>query len=242
MTPNAPNASRPLIGITSYLERATFGIWQADCALLTQDYVDSVVRAGGVPVLLPPIGDGATELAARLDALILSGGPDVTPSRYGEEQQSRTEATRPGRDTYEFALLAAALAADLPVLAICRGVQVLNAALGGSLHQHLPDHVGHDGHRPRPGEFGTTSVTLTRGSRVADALGASASVRCHHHQAIDAVAPDLAVTAVAADGTVEAAEHRARAFVVGVQWHPEQNPTDDRLVTALVQATTKGTR
>jgi putative glutamine amidotransferase len=233
---NAPDPARPLIGITSYLEHATFGIWQADCALLTRDYVDSVARSGGVPVLLPPIGDGAAELVARLDGLILSGGPDVSPSRYGEQQQPRTEATRPDRDAYEFALLAAALAADLPILAICRGAQVLNAALGGTLHQHLPDQVGNEGHRPRPGRFGTTHVTLTRGSRAAAALGAETTVRCHHHQAIDKVAADLTVTATAGDGTVEAVEHRTRAFTVGVQWHPEQVATDDRLTRALIQA------
>lgn len=242
MVSNASDPVRPLIGITSYLERATFGIWQEDCALLTRDYVDSVVRSGGVPVLLPPIGDGAAELAARLDGLILSGGPDVSPSRYGERQLPGTEATRPDRDAYEFALVAAALAADLPVLAICRGAQVLNAALGGTLHQHLPDHVGNDDHRPRPGRFGTTPVTLTEGSRVAATLGPAATVQCHHHQAIDKVAADLAVTATAADGTVEAVEDRSRAFVVGVQWHPEQTHTDDRLVTALVQAARPATR
>lgn len=236
MASNAPNPTRPLIGITSYLERATFGIWQADCALLTRDYVDSVARSGGVPVLLPPIGDGAAELAARLDAVILSGGPDVSPPRYGEQQQPRTEATRPDRDAYEFALLAAAIAADLPVLAICRGAQVLNAALGGTLHQHLPDHVGNESHRPRPGRFGTTRVTLQQGSRAAEALGTESTVQCHHHQAIDKVAPDLTVTATADDGTVEAVEHQTRTFVVGIQWHPEQNADDDRLVAELVQA------
>lgn len=238
MVSNVSDSVRPVVGITSYLERATFGIWQAECALLTRDYVDSVVRAGGVPVLLPPIGDGAAELVAKLDALILSGGPDVSPTRYGESHHPRTEETRPERDAYEFALLAEALAADLPVLAICRGAQVLNAALGGTLHQHLPEHTGHDTHRPRPGTFGTTKISVAAGTRAATALGAETSAQCHHHQAIAKVAPELAVTATAEDGTVEAVEHRTKPFVMGIQWHPEQNSDDDRLVTALIQAAT----
>ncbi|HEY1571103.1 MAG TPA: gamma-glutamyl-gamma-aminobutyrate hydrolase family protein [Pseudonocardiaceae bacterium] len=236
MASNVSEPVRPLVGITSYLERATFGVWQAECALLTRDYLDSVVRAGGIPVLLPPIGDGAAELVATLDALILSGGPDVSPTRYGERQHPRTEETRPERDAYEFQLVAAALGADLPVLAICRGAQVLNAALGGTLHQHLPERTGHESHRPRPGRFGTTSITLTEGSRAAAAVGPETTAQCHHHQAIATVAPDLAVTGTAEDGTVEAVEHRTGQYVVGVQWHPEQNSTDDRLITALVQA------
>lgn len=237
MASNVSETVRPLVGITSYLERATFGIWQAECALLTRDYVDSVVRAGGVPVLLPPIGEGARELVAKLDALILSGGPDVSPTRYGEHQHPRTEETRPERDRYEFRLLTEALRADLPVLAICRGAQVLNAALGGTLHQHLPEQTGHEAHRPRPGQFGTTKISLAKGSKAAAAVGEDTNAQCHHHQAIAKVAPELTVTGTAEDGTVEAVEHRTQRYVVGVQWHPEQNSTDDRLIAALVHAT-----
>lgn len=238
MASSVSDTPRPLVGVTSYLERAQFGIWQAECALLTRDYVDSVVRAGGIPVLLPPIGEGAPELVAKLDALILSGGPDVSPARYGEQQHPKTEETRPARDNYEFQLLTEALKADLPVLAICRGAQVLNAALGGTLHQHLPEQTGHNAHRPQPGQFGTTKISLTKESRTAKAVGEETTAQCHHHQAIARVAPSLTVTGTAADGTVEAVEHQTKKFVLGVQWHPEQNTTDDRLIKAVVQAAT----
>lgn len=233
----ASNDSEPLIGITTYLERASFGIWHQDAALLPREYADTVTRAGGVPVLLPPIGQGFAELVARLDGLLLSGGADVDPARYGQPPDPATEALRPDRDDYEFALLAAALPTTLPILAVCRGMQVLNSALGGTLHQHLPHHTGHDAHRPRPGRFGTNQVTLSQGSRVAAALGPSAKVRCHHHQAVAELAPTLTVVGTADDGTVEAVERPGSRFLVGVQWHPEQDPTDDRLVTALVTAT-----
>ncbi|HEY3748485.1 MAG TPA: gamma-glutamyl-gamma-aminobutyrate hydrolase family protein [Pseudonocardiaceae bacterium] len=227
---------RPLIGITSYQERAGFGVWQLDVALLPREYADSVVRAGGIPVLLPPVGDGYAELAARLDGLLLAGGADVDPARYQQAVDPATEGLRPDRDAFEFGLLTEAVAAGLPVLAVCRGMQVLNSALGGSLHQHLPDQVGHDGHRPQPGTFGANRVSIAADSRIAGLLGTEAKVHCHHHQAVDVVAPGLTVVASADDGTVEAVESRDHEFVVGVQWHPEQDATDDRLVAALVGA------
>lgn len=234
MASNGSERARPVIGITSYVERASFGVWTMDVALLSRDYADSVARAGGVPVLLPPIGDGYAELVARLDGLILAGGADVDPARYRQAPHERTTDLRPDRDAFEFGLLAGALRAELPVLAVCRGMQVLNSALGGTLHQHLPDTVAHDGHRPSPGTFGTTNVTVADGSRIAGILGRDVKVRCHHHQAVDVVADGLAVTALADDGTVEAVESTGAGFVVAVQWHPEQDSADDRLVAALV--------
>lgn len=225
---------RPLIGITSYLERARFGIWEADCALLTRDYSDMVARAGGVPVLLPPIGDGYAEIVARIDGLLLSGGGDVDPARYAEPDDPRTAGVQQGRDAFEFGLLDAALAAGVPVLGICRGLQVLNAALGGTLHQHLPDHNGNEGHRPVPGTFGTTTVRTAPDTMADRVLGESTTVRCHHHQAIAKLAPTLTATAFADDGTIEAVEGTGAAFVLGVQWHPEQDAGDDRVVTLLV--------
>ncbi|HEX5405664.1 MAG TPA: gamma-glutamyl-gamma-aminobutyrate hydrolase family protein [Pseudonocardiaceae bacterium] len=230
---------RPLIGITSYQERAAFGAWHLDVSLLPREYADTVVRAGGIPVLLPPVGDGFTELAARLDGLLLSGGADVDPARYRQPVDAATEALRPDRDAFEFGLLASALAAGLPVLAVCRGLQVLNSALGGTLHQHLPDQVGHNGHRPRIGTFGGSRVTIAARSRLAGLLGTEAKVACHHHQAIDVVAPGLNVVATSEDGTVEAVESTDQEFLLGVQWHPEQDSDDDRLVDALVAAAAK---
>jgi putative glutamine amidotransferase len=233
-----PIRRRPLIGITSYLERARFGVWDLDAVLLPREYTDSVVRAGGVPVLLPPTGDGFAELVTRLDGLVLAGGADIDPARYDQPVRPETEGLRPDRDAFEFGLLTEALRANLPVLAVCRGMQLLNSALGGTLHQHLPDHVGHAGHRPEVGMFGTCHVTIAGDSRIAGAFGTETKVRCHHHQAVDVVAPGLAVVGTADDGTVEAVELAGGAFVVGVQWHPEQNSGDDRLVAALVREAT----
>jgi putative glutamine amidotransferase len=225
---------RPLIGITSYLERARFGVWDLESVLLPREYTDSVVRAGGVPVLLPPAGDGFAELVARLDGLLLAGGADVDPARYDQAAHQATAGLRPDRDGFEFGLLAAALATGLPILAVCRGMQVLNSALGGTLHQHLPEQVGHDGHRPEPGVFGGSRVSLTDGSRIAGILGSEVKVRCHHHQALDVVAAGLTVVGTADDSTVEAVESADHDFVLAMQWHPEQDSGDDRLVAALV--------
>jgi gamma-glutamyl-gamma-aminobutyrate hydrolase PuuD len=228
-------SSRPLIGITSYLERARFGVWDQEVALLPREYVDGVVRAGGVPVLLPPVGTGFAELADRLDGLLLAGGADVDPTRYRQPAHPETIGVRPDRDAFEFGLLDAALSAGLPVLAVCRGMQVLNCALGGTLHQHVPEQAGHDGHRPVPGVFGDTRVRLAAGSRIGGLVGTEAKVRCHHHQALAEVAAGLTVVGTAEDDTVEAVEAADGRFVLGVQWHPEQDSTDDRLVAALVE-------
>jgi gamma-glutamyl-gamma-aminobutyrate hydrolase PuuD len=240
---SADRSHRPLIGITSYLERARFGVWDLDSVLLPREYTDTVVRAGGIPVLLPPTGNGFAELAARLDGLILAGGADVDPARYGQEPHDRTESPRPDRDSFEFGLLTEALSEGLPILAVCRGMQVLNSALGGTLHQHLPAHAGHDGHRPALGVFGTSRVSIADGSRISAAFGTDAKVHCHHHQAVDVVADGLIVVGRADDGTVEAVELAGDEFVIGVQWHPEHDPGDDRLVATLVrEASRRATR
>jgi putative glutamine amidotransferase len=225
-----------VIGITTYAERTRFGSWDLDTAVLPKTYPDSVVRAGGVPVLLPPVGTGFAELVGRLDGLLLSGGADVDPARYDQQAHPETLGLRPDRDAFEFGLLAAALAADLPILAVCRGMQVLNSALGGTLRQHLPDVVGHHGHRPEPGVFGECRIRLHAGSRAEDVLGAEVKVYCHHHQALDTTADGLTVVGTADDGTIEAVELAGRTFVLGVQWHPEQDNGDDRLVAALIAA------
>lgn len=227
---------RPLIGLTTYRERARMLVWETEFALLHQAYVDGVARAGGVPVLLPPQEHGADEVIGSLDGLVLSGGSDVAPERYGREPHPRTAVVRPWRDDWELRLLERALAADLPVLGVCRGAQLLNVALGGTLEQHLPDTVGHQRHCPEPGVFGTTGVTLRPGSALAGLLGPETEVACYHHQAFGEVAPGLEVTGTSGDGTVEGVELTGRRFVLGVQWHPEQNGGDLRLFEALVAA------
>jgi putative glutamine amidotransferase len=232
----ASNGSEPVIGITTYAERTRFGVWDLDATVLPRSYSDAVARAGGVPVLLPPIGTGFAALVDRLDGLVLSGGSDVDPASYRQPAHPETTGIRPDRDGYEFGLLAAALAVDLPILAVCRGMQVLNSALGGTLRQHLPEVLGHDGHRPALGVFGECRMTLLPGSRTVEILGAESTGHCHHHQALDAVGEGLVVTGTADDGTIEAVELAGRDFVLGVQWHPEQNSKDDRLFAALVRA------
>lgn len=232
------NASdrRPLIGLTSYLERARSLVWDTEFALLHASYVEAIAAAGGIGVLLPPQPAGAGELAGRLDGLVLSGGADISPDRYGEPPHEQTAGTRPIRDDWEMRLLRHALALDLPVLGICRGTQLLNVALGGTLRQHLPDAVGHDEHRPSPGVFGSTRVQLRPGSRLAGLLGTELKVPCYHHQALGRVADGLDAVGWAVDGTVEAVEMPGRRFILGVQWHPEQDSADPRLFNALIAA------
>ncbi|WP_410659741.1 gamma-glutamyl-gamma-aminobutyrate hydrolase family protein [Amycolatopsis sp. lyj-112] len=231
----ASNGSEPLIGLTSYLEPAKFLVWETEAALLHRVYVDGIVAAGGVPVLLPPVSDAYDRLVSAVDGLVLVGGADVDPARYGQEQHATTY-TRPNRDEFEFGLLRSALDARKPVLGVCRGLQVLSVALGGTLTQHLPDTVDSTDHQPAPAVFGTTTVNLAEGSRAAAILGAETKVPCYHHQAIDRLGEGLIPVGWAADGTIEAAELPGEGFVLGVQWHPEQNPDDIRLFEALVAA------
>ncbi|MFF4190713.1 gamma-glutamyl-gamma-aminobutyrate hydrolase family protein [Nonomuraea sp. NPDC001831] len=213
--------TRPVIGVTTYVEPARFTVWDLPVALLPYMYVEKIVQAGGQPVLLPPAGDPA-QVVGRLDGLVLAGGGDVDPARYGRAAHECTGYVREFRDEAEFALLAAALEAGLPFLGICRGLQVLNVLLGGTLHQHLPDVTGHTGHSPAPGEFGHLPVTPVPGSCLAEVLGTDpVAVPHYHHQAIDRLAPGLTVTATAGDGTIEAVELDSGGFAAAVQWHPE---------------------
>lgn len=227
---------RPVIGITCYVEPATFTVWEdMTVALLPYMYVEQVARAGGQPVVLPPAGDPA-RLVERLDGLILAGGGDIDPARYGEMPHEKSGYVRKFRDEAEFAVLAAALDAELPYLGICRGLQVLNVALGGTLHQHLPDVVGHVGHSPAPGRFGPLPVIPVPGTRLAKTLGTEpVTVPHYHHQAVDRLADGLTVSATAEDGTIEAVELDAGPFTMAVQWHPEA-AEDCALFEALVAA------
>jgi gamma-glutamyl-gamma-aminobutyrate hydrolase PuuD len=233
-------ADKPLIGITTSLEFADESGWASQYALVPETYLTAVGAAGGVPVLLPPQPAGEAVVARVLgavDGLVLSGGVDVDPARYGADRDPRTEPSRPQRDAWELALVQAALAAEVPLLAICRGAQVLNVALGGTLHQHLPA-ITAVSHGTQPNVFVPTRVTVSPGTRIARILGEELDldVHCHHHQALDRVADGLEVTARSRDGVVEAVESPAHRFALGVQWHPEQDETDARLLAALVAA------
>jgi putative glutamine amidotransferase len=233
----AEGTGAPLIGISAYCEQARWGVWEAQAMVLPRRYADRVSAAGGIPVLLPPV-PGIEDALGRLDALMLSGGGDIDPARYRAEPATETTSVREERDTAEFALLAGAMARQLPVLGICRGLQVINVARGGSLHQHLPDVVGHDGHAPVRGAFGAHPVRVAPGSRLAGLLGRDeVAAPTHHHQAVDRLGDGLVATAWAEDETVEAFELDAEdgSFLVAVQWHPEAGD-DLSLFRALVSA------
>ncbi|HXP18043.1 MAG TPA: gamma-glutamyl-gamma-aminobutyrate hydrolase family protein [Streptosporangiaceae bacterium] len=233
-------ARRPVIGISAYCEQASWGLWNLPAVVLPQNYVDQVVGAGGIPVLLPPL-PAVDDVVHRLDGLIISGGPDVEPVHYGEEPGPNTTVVRPDRDAAELALFRRAIAAEIPVLGICRGMQLMNVALGGSLIQHLPDLVGHDGHSPTPGQMGTHEVKVAGSGRLAGILGQpSVVVPTHHHQGVGQLGAGLIATAWADDGTVEAIELEqpeapGHPFTVAVQWHPEAGH-DPSLFRALITA------
>jgi putative glutamine amidotransferase len=221
---------RPVIGITTYIERTRYGAWDLDAAVLPRTYVDTVAAAGGNPVLLPPLGISDVSF---LDGLVIAGGADVDPARYGASAHPETLGLRPDRDETELALAENALAAGLPLVGVCRGMQVLNVVLGGTLTQHVPDVTGSSAHRPEVGKFGSTEVEMAPGSAINEILGGAATVSCSHHQAVDRIGDGLTVTAKSADGVVEAVELTGAEFVLGVQWHPEQD-AEVRLFKALV--------
>ena len=225
---------RPMIGISSYREQARWGGWDVPTVLLPASYVDAVADAGGEPVLLPPRAL-TREVVGRLDGLLLSGGADVEPARYGQLAGSHTTVVRPERDAAELAALQSALELGLPLLAICRGMQLLNVALGGDLLQHLPDQPGLGCHDPGPGRFAPRQVRTAPGSELHKLLGPTAAADCHHHQALGRIAAGLTPTGWAEDGTVEAVEGQGRAFCLAVQWHPEAGD-DQRLFVAHVAA------
>ena len=229
----------PLIGLTTYREVARWGVWDQRADLLPAQYAEAVVSCGGVPVLLPPVSlaDAADLAVARIDGLVISGGADVDPDRYDATPHPRTAGWRPDRDAWELTLLTAAAAVGLPVLGVCRGMQVMAVHAGGSLDQHTPDLVGHEEHSPGGDEFGEVAVRTAPGSRVAGLVGPSLTVNCHHHQSV-ADHPGFAAAAHAADGTLEAMEAAdGERFCVAVQWHPE-TAADVGLLAGLVRAAT----
>ncbi|WP_369198197.1 gamma-glutamyl-gamma-aminobutyrate hydrolase family protein [Streptomyces djakartensis] len=223
--------SGPLIGVSTYLEAgARWGVWELEAALLPVGYPRLVQRAGGLAVMLPPDDpERAAATVARLDGVVIAGGPDVEPVRYGAEREPRTGPPAPERDAWELALIDAALAAEVPLLGICRGMQLLNVALGGTLVQHI------DGHAEAVGVFGGHAVRPVPGSLYAGVVPEEEFVPTYHHQAVDRLGEGLVPSAYAADGTVEAVELPSAPWVLGVQWHPEMGD-DVRVMTALVQA------
>ena len=227
----------PLIGLSTYREQARWGVWDQPADLLPTQYADAVTRAGGVPVLLPPQDPGsAADAVARLDAVVITGGADVDPGRYGAEPHPRTVTWRTDRDAWELALLDAADSRDLPVLGVCRGMQVMAVHRGGALDQHVPDRVGHDEHSPGGDAFGDIAVETCAGTRLRMLLGESGRVGCHHHQSVREH-PGFVPAAVAEDGTLEAMEAPGERFLVAVQWHPETR-SDAGLFAGLVAAAT----
>lgn len=235
----------PVIGISAYREEAAWGVWRQRADLLHVEYADWVSEVGGAPVLLPAavggtvaVDDRARAVVRRLDGLIIAGGADVDPARYGADPDPRTRGWQPPRDEWELALLTAAAGTGLPALGVCRGMQLMAVHAGGALEQHVPDRVGHAGHNPAPGEFGQVVVTTEPGSLARAILGERTTVPCHHHQAV-AAHPGLRRTAEAGDGTPEAIEAEGERFWLGVQWHPEKG-SDPALIRALVDAAYAG--
>ena len=226
--------TRPVVGITTYVTPAKWSYWDREAALIPADYVQAVERAGGRPLLVPPSEAGIDETLDALDALIFSGGSDLDPDLYDQEPHPQTLGVRRERDRAELALLVAALERDMPVLAICRGSQVLNVARGGDLLQHLPDLVGDEKHKHTPGTFADHDVTVEPGTRLASVLGDHAPVKSHHHQGLGRLGDGLKMTAHAEDGTIEAVEATDRRFALGVLWHPEAGE-DMKLFEALVE-------
>lgn len=233
---------RPVLGLTTYLQQARSGVWDVVAGFLPANYVQGINRAGGTGVLLPPQPADTTTVERvldGLDGLVLTGGRDVDPARYGQRAHPDTDEPDRVRDAWEFALLDGALRREMPVLAICRGAQVLNVALGGSLHQHLPDVLGHPCHRQGSAVFSTSQVAVAPRTRLAGLIGAASDAQCYHHQGIDRLGQGLVVSASdSADAVVEAVELPGEHFVVGVQWHPEERLDDLRLFVGVVQAAT----
>jgi putative glutamine amidotransferase len=224
---------KPIVGITTYLTPAAWGAWQQDAALVPAAYVRAVVRAGGAPLLVPP-GAAYEETLDTVDGLIFSGGSDLDPELYGKEAHAETVGWFRERDDFELGLMQAALARDVPLLAICRGSQVLNVALGGDLEQHVPDRVQTNVHKETPGVFAEHDVAVLPETKLSSILGARADVKSHHHQGYGELGTGLKEAARAPDGTVEALEDPTKRFAVGVLWHPEEGE-DMALFEALVR-------
>jgi putative glutamine amidotransferase len=232
--------TRPVVGLTTYLQQAQTGVWDVRASFLPAMYVEGVTRAGGIATLLPPqpVDQAiAGRVLDGLDGLVLTGGRDVDPASYGQDRDPTTDEPAGDRDAFEFALVRGALARGLPVLGICRGAQVLNVALGGTLHQHLPNVLGHTKHQAGNAVFTTSGIRTVPGTRLAALIGESTDAQCYHHQAIDQLGQGLIISAQdSADGVIEAVEMPGENFTLAVQWHPEERLDDLRLFAAVVDA------
>lgn len=236
---------RPVIGLCTALERARWSVWDQEAVLLPRNYVEEVARAGGLPVLLPPDAqsvDEPDETIGLLDGLLLAGGADIDPASYGQTPHAETQDSVPERDAFEIALTRAAIERELPVLGICRGMQLINVALGGTLDQHLPESIGDGRHRSTAGSFGTHRVRLAEGTLACEAAGTDGLlVMSHHHQGVDRLGEGLAVSGWSVDDDiVEAIELPDRSFALGVVWHPEEDETSE-IIPALVAAARSAT-
>ena len=232
--------ARPIVGLTTYLQQAQTGIWDVQASFLPAIYLEGVTAAGGIATLLPPqpVDEAIAErVLDGLDGLVLTGGRDVDPAAYCHAAHPTTDEPARERDAFEFALVRGALARRLPVLGICRGAQVLNVALGGTLHQHLPDVLGHTRHQAGNAVFSTSGICTVPGTRLAALIGKSSDAQCYHHQAIDRLGQGLIISAQdGADGVIEAVEIPGHDFVLAVQWHPEERLDDLRLFAGVVEA------
>ena len=229
---------RPAIGLCAAEEQARFGVWNEPAHLLPRSYARAVQRAGGLALMLPSdplVADDPAEVLDRIDGLVLTGGCDIAPESYGAERHPETGGTTPDRDRFEMALARGALERDMPLLGICRGMQVLNVAVGGGIEQHLPDVVGHEQHRHTPGAFADHSVRLEPGSLAARVVGREQeAVKSHHHQALAGLGAGVTATGWSAeDEVVEAIELPDQRFALGVLWHPEEDEAS-RVLHALV--------
>jgi putative glutamine amidotransferase len=231
-----------VLGLSTYLQQAQTGVWDVRASFLPAIYIEGVNRAGGIAVLLPPQPidtDIAERVLDGLDGLIITGGRDVDPASYGQRPHPATDepdAANRERDALEFALVGGAIRRGMPLLGICRGAQVINVALGGTLHQHLPDVIGHTHHQQGNAVFSTSAVRTVPGTRLATLIGDSSDAQCYHHQAIDRLGEGLIVSAQDTDGVIEAVEIPGANFVLAVQWHPEERLDDLRVFSAVVEA------
>jgi putative glutamine amidotransferase len=231
-----------VLGLSTYLQQAQTGVWDVRASFLPAIYIEGVNRAGGIAVLLPPQPidtDIVERVLDGLDGLIITGGRDVDPASYGQRPHPATDepdAANRERDALEFALVDGAIRRGMPLLGICRGAQVINVALGGTLHQHLPDVIGHTHHQQGNAVFSTSAVRTVPGTRLAALIGDSSDAQCYHHQAIDRLGEGLIVSAQDTDGVIEAVEIPGANFVLAVQWHPEERLDDLRVFSAVVEA------
>jgi len=236
---DSASSGAPVIGLTTYLEQAQTGVWDVQASFLPKVYFEAVNRAGGIAILLPPQpvdADIASRVLDGLDGLIVTGGKDVDPARYGQAPHPTTDQPRLDRDAWEDALLRGAIERELPFLGICRGAQVLNVALGGTLIQHLPDVVGSTRYNLGGGQYNEVPIEVVPGSELAELIGAGVDAKVYHHQAIDRVAEGLTVSARTDDGIIQGVELESVPFGVAVQWHPEETSDDIRLFAGLVEA------